>query len=697
MPRFYDQESERSLVERTEFHYELWLKNRHLEEVDGQRDMLRFVARVLDSGEQGVVEAGTGTGKTIAYTIPGLLASRSQTADGSEKCKRLVIATKTVALQDQLMKRDLPDLRCNSGLEFSFALAKGRRRYLCPQRLRMKLSEWGREPLFRMDRNFETCQEMDRKFSGRQWTGDLDEWPDNVSPIRSLVTTDHAGCIGPDCEFRRCCPYFSARRDVADVNLIVANYSLLLTDLRHEAGVFPEWEDSLVILDEAHNIPDVARQTFRHSVSLDLLSKWPSSCAKWFGGAPENHGLTIDLASEVIRTLQEGQEAVQASLGSLQSQLPGLSFKGSSTDDQPHLHLFEVGIDLTGISEPADTLCDHYSAVAGKAQAAFESLSKQIERAEEVESSVAKWIGELRILTEQARDIAQGVRPFRGGQRDVPWARWVESMELGRRDAVLHSVLLDVGSLLKERLWDQCGGAVCTSATLYAHDGFSFFKRTVGIPESSPELRIESPFDFENNVQLQIPTMRSRPGDLEYVEELTEILPRLLKREPTTLVLFTARRMMLEVWDRLPRHMRDRCLVQGHLSMDALRAKHRQRVGDNQPSCIFGLSTMGEGIDMPGDQCRHVVIVRLPFAPPDDPIFKSREQLLELQTGQRGRGFMQLSVPEATLRLKQACGRLVRRKEDTGIITILDRRIVDKFYGAGMLDALPPYRQVIES
>jgi ATP-dependent DNA helicase DinG len=238
-------------------------------------------------------------------------------------------------------------------------------------------------------------------------------------------------------------------------------------------------------------------------------------------------------------------------------------------------------------------------------------------------------------------------------------------------------------------LWSRCYAAVCTSATLTAQGRFTRFLERAGLGEPAT-LRIASPFDYPSIATFSVPRMRSDPRDAAaHSEEVATLLPRLLLDEPSALVLFTSWRQLRDVVRRLPDSLVARMKIQGDGSKQALLAAHRAAVDAGEPSVIVGLASFAEGVDLPDDYCRHVVIVKLPFAVPDDPVDQAMAEWAQAQ----GRNpFFDIAVPDAALKLVQACGRLIRHERDHGRITLLDRRIVNQRYGRVLLESLPAFR-----
>ena len=285
-------------------------------------------------------------------------------------------------------------------------------------------------------------------------------------------------------------------------------------------------------------------------------------------------------------------------------------------------------------------------------------------------------------------------------EQDELTARWAtriafEGSRQGQEDTELASAPIDPGGILRKELWDACHGAVATSATLCALGSFERFVERSGLDAEVEQMRIPSPFDFPNVATFTVPRMAADPGNAEaHTAEVTARLPDLLAQEPSALVLFTSWRQFRAVVDGLPGALLRRCLLQGEGSRRRLLERHRKAIDSGGKSYIFGLGSFAEGVDLPGDYCRHVILAKLPFQAPDDPLDEALAEWLE----SNGRNpFYEMSVPDTSLRLVQACGRLIRSDTDSGRITLLDRRIVTRRYGRSLLDTLPPYRMEFDA
>lgn len=270
-------------------------------------------------------------------------------------------------------------------------------------------------------------------------------------------------------------------------------------------------------------------------------------------------------------------------------------------------------------------------------------------------------------------------------------ARWLTQAEGG--DIEVNASPILAADTLRRSLWQQAYGALITSATLTALSSFDRLRQRAGLPSNTATLVVPSPFQHAEAGLLQVPDIQADPRDnAAHSAAIIQILPSLLAEARGSLVLFSSRRQMQEVFTGLDEAWRKRVLVQGDLSKQETLNRHKARVDSDEPSVLFGLASFAEGIDLPGRYCEHVVIARIPFAVPDDPVGAALAEWIEARGGNP---FMEITVPDAALRLIQACGRLLRSEQDRGTITLLDRRIVTQRYGRVILDSLPPFRREI--
>lgn len=679
--------------------YRAWLAARDFSPRRGQREMIAAVARTLmaasaDAQRLAVIEAGTGTGKTAGYVIAAVPIAQALG-------KQLVIGTATVALQEQVVMRDLPDLKAATGLSFSFEIAKGRGRYLCVKRLDDQLREDGgqEQMLFGQESGDHQAlyQQMLAQFADRSWNGELDSWAEGVEPEAwRAVTTDHRGCTNKRCGFFRQCPFFKARNGLDGVDVVVANQDLILADLGLGGGaVLPPPEDSIYVIDEAHHLPDKTQQHFSARAALGATARWTEQLANAVGTMTARFARPQSLVDRAVE-VSEAANVLAAALAAVGEEAAALPFE--ARDDVVATHRFPLGVVPEALAAAVDQCREPVQLIAAALERMHDLAQKAFEgeldwpNAHEAED----WLPILGQLEGRAASLVSLVDDYAraaaapDARRGTRYARWANETEA---DLELVSAPIDPGRLLEDNFWAPAFAVVLTSATLSALGSFDRFVSRAGL-QAAQTFRFPSPFDYPRIAQLVIPAMNSDPRDADaHTDEVAALLPGLLALAPSALVLFSSWRQMRTVARMLDATLMARVLMQGEGSKQALLAAHREAVDAGADSYLFGLQSFAEGVDLPDDYCRHVIIAKLPFSVPDDPIDRAVSEWLEAE----GRNpFFELQVPDAALRLEQACGRLIRHEGDHGRITLLDRRIVTKSYGRDLLGSLPPYQLIVE-
>ena len=674
----------------------------------GQRQMIAEVANTLarigaqsfDEDEApgspiAVIEAGTGTGKTIAYVIPALVLARARS-------KRLVIATATVALQEQLINKDLPDIHNGSGLDFTYSLAKGRRRYLCLSQLdRLMAQESGSghtiglypdEVEAALPRSaLETYHAMLDALGRGDWDGDRDAWPSTIEDEDWFpVTSDQGQCTGRRCPNISNCSFYRARDGLQDADIVVTNHDLVLADLALGGGaILPPPEDSIFIFDEGHHLPDKAVNHFATFCRLSSAQSWIAETQRALAKGGPLLGMIpgLDSVLEPLPSLFDEVSLALASAGAEAAQLLDLA-EGDGTQRR-----FESGVIPEDLAVQARSLDSLWSRLTGRLATLDRGLDDAMEdddlaaRRDEIEA----WQMAVGGMLVRAEGITALWRDFAAGAvaEDPPRARWLRRRPDDEPDAVdFHCSHILGADILREQLWSRAAGAVLTSATMTALGRFDRFCARSGVPDDSTFKVVASPFDHRK-ATLRVPAMESEASDAQaHTAELVTLLPELLHENEGSLVLFSSRRQMNDVFEDLPREWRERTLRQDDSSKQEILRRHRQAIDEGNGSVIFGLASFAEGVDLPGAYCAHVLIAKLPFSVPDDPVDSALAEWLEAQ----GRNpFMEISVPDAALRLVQASGRLLRTENDTGRITLLDRRVLTRRYGRAILDSLPAF------
>lgn len=692
--------------------YSDWLSSNEYKPRRAQRTMLAIIAKALgivENDAEGIrkedfkehvclVEAGTGTGKTVAYSIASIILAKLLD-------KKLVISTATVTLQEQLVFRDLPNLQETSGIDFSFAIAKGRGRYLCLSKASMRLKDADRSgkdlPIFTdeerriPDASIAQVKLLNKAFELGEWDGDRDSWEQNLGHEDwSLVAADRASCSGKKCPSYHQCALFKARDQIRKVDVVVANHDLVLADLATGGGnVLPEPEQTIYVFDEAHHLPSKSQNHLSRHMSLSAERRRVVTTQKTVARAIK----ILDQKQEIKRfskTMAQIDEALDACLINLQPLLE-MTFQNNpdlaNSSDELRFPGGVVPADLQAVfKELSDCYvlkCNCLQKISDLTLASFTETQSQDQVARE---SLYASLGELSIMCESARSVC--VDYARGDAPGImPTVRWLKLQASEGIDGIsMYAAPLSTASTLTDLIWNRCYASILTSATLTALGRFEHFIEQIGIGHLDQAYKILGELNFADSV-FHVPQMTSDPTRAEeHTQEIIEKLPQLVSKEHGSLVLFSSRRQLDAVFEGLDLSLQERALVQGDRSKQALIKKHKERVDEGIPSILLGLASFSEGLDLPGDYCKQVVIAKLPFAVPDSPIDEALGEWIEKNGGN---SFWDIAVPDVSIKLLQACGRLLRSESDTGRVSLLDNRILRKSYGKQLLACLPPFQQ----
>lgn len=671
----------------------------------GQRKMAELVARTTASGTLGdskeperaiaVIQAGTGVGKSLAASVPAIVAALKRQS-------RVIISTATVALQEQLINKDLPRFAALMDQPFTFALAKGRGRYVCKLKLQRLAGGHGEadHDLFGDgiddEPNAKTANKssapatestvvlykelMDDLAKGR-WDGEKDTLAIGEGAVDwAPIAADRRSCTGRHCSMRGQCTYFEARKKLASANVIVANHDLLLASL--DAKLLPAIEDSLLVLDEAHELAAVASGQFSRSMELSS-ARWLDQLVTRLGKVGAAVGYTA--TPEAARLAQSLKQA-QADLLALVMDLYG-SYVNSKdkTARLKHGRLPDPLVEPMGFVHAAGKgLCAHMNAIS-------EALREKLQ--EQPDNTLASMYTALGVLAPRLEELVDCAGMMLA-DNDKPDAKWFAfGDEAGYVRVTANASPLVAGDLLVQDFWPRVRSAVLTSATLTSCGSFDFFLEEVGL-QGNPAvttLEVESPFDYPAQGQLVVIRTKASPRQIEaYNAEVAgEMLADMAQVQTGALALFTSKAHMRQTFDAMPESLRERVLLQGAMSRAALLREHRQRVDAGGASIIMGLQSFGQGIDLPGAYCETLFIAKMPFVPPTDPIGEARAEWLSTQ----GRdAFAELSVPAAGVKLAQWMGRLIRTEQDLGKVVCYDKRLVETAYGKRILRGMPPFQ-----
>ena len=592
----------------------------------GQLELSLAVARAMRHGDTLVAEAGTGIGKTFAYLVPALLSGA-----------RVLVSTGTRHLQDQLFHIDLPRLASGLGLPLRAELLKGRANYLCPQRLEQTQAADTREAA--LLRSVELWRTQTQR-------GDLAELAElrDGDPLRARITSTAENCLGVSCPKYDQCFVAKARARAQDADVVVVNHHLLCADLALKEDGFGELlpEMDAVIVDEAHQFPDVLAQFFGFGISARQcreLGRDVSAAAGGVGDAPQ----LLDLSAALIDAVQ----ALQASFPLSRQRLESADLLEDARCKAALLHLLDA----------AQALEDALKAQAGRGP----ELAQSWRRSGALRSRLQRW---------------------QSGEADQ-LVRWAERQSGG---FLLQAIPMDVAPAMDLARGRQPGAWIMLSATLAVAGEFGHYLDRLGLADAR-SLSIESPFDYARQSRLLLPQGLPAPTDPRYPQALLRLGRQLIEASAGGCFwLCTSQRAVedyayqLRQWGRYP------VLEQGQEERSRL-LDHFRRDGH---AILVGTASFWEGVDVRGTALRLVIIDRLPFASPDDPMLKARSAQLQSE----GRNpFMEYQVPQAILTLKQGAGRLIRDSEDHGVLVLGDARVQSKPYGRRFLASLPPMRQ----
>jgi ATP-dependent DNA helicase DinG len=593
-----------------------------------QERMAQAVAEAIEDRVALIAEAGTGTGKTYAYLVPALLSGL-----------RVIVSTGTRALQDQLYHRDLPRVRDALGVRLKTALLKGRSNYLCWYRLDRARSE-GRYA----SRDLASQLLQIHAWAGRSEAGDVAEieFVPEDSPLWPQVTSTAENCLGSDCPFYSECFVVKARQAAQEADLVVVNHHLLFADLALKREGFGEILPGAhaFVLDEAHQLPELASQFFSITVSARQLQELARDAIA------ESASVTGALSE-----LQEPSRALEQAVRELRLAMESLPTRGAlATLDRD---------DVTAIA---------IDALETALSAFNEALQPQAERS----------VG-YKACAERAQEQLDRLRRLLGAGDPVE-VRWYETTPRGFS---LHLTPLDVSAPLREFREQSRAAWIYTSATLAVAGAFHHLSDQLGLDD--PRTLLEpSPFDYDSQALAYLPRGLPEPGMRGYVDAVIEaVLPVLDASQGRAFLLFTSHRALREAADKLSVRRDFPLFVQGTQPRHRLLEEFRH----SGNGVLLGAASFWEGVDVAGDALSVVVIDKLPFAAPDDPVLEAR---LDAVRRSGGNPFRDWQLPTAVIALKQGAGRLIRTHSDRGVLVLCDPRLTSKSYGRLFIDSLPP-------
>ncbi|MFE4109101.1 ATP-dependent DNA helicase DinG [Kosakonia sp. YIM B13611] len=660
-----------------------------------QRQMIADVAKTLagDEGRHLAIEAPTGVGKTLSYLIPGIAIAR-------EEQKTLVVSTANVALQDQIFSKDLPLLR-KIIPDLRFTAAFGRGRYVCPRNLAaLASSEPNQQDLLAFlddeltpgnQEEQKRCAALKADLDSYKWDGLRDHTDKAITDdLWRRLSTDKASCLNRNCHYYRECPFFVARREIQEAEVVVANHALVMAAMESEA-VLPEPKNLLLVLDEGHHLPDVARDALEmtaeitapwYQLQLDLFTKLVATCLEQFRpktlpplATPERlnahceelYALIASLNNILNLYLPAGQEAeYRFAMGELPNEVMEICQRLAKLTEMLR-GLAELFLnDLSEKTGSQDIVRLHRIILQmNRALGMFESQSKLWRLASMAQASgapVTKW------ATREARD--------------------------GQLHLLFHCVGIRVSDQLEKLLWRSVPHIVVTSATLRSLNSFNRLQEMSGLKEKAGDrfVTLGSPFNHVEQGKIVIPQMRYEPlmeNEEQHIAEMATWFREQVesKAHPGMLVLFASQRAM-QLFLTYVADLRLLLLVQGDQPRYRLVELHRKRIDNGERSVLVGLQSFAEGLDLKGDYLTQVHIHKIAFPPIDSPVVITEGEWLKSLNRYP---FEVQSLPSASFNLIQQVGRLIRSHSCRGEVVIYDKRLLTKSYGKRLLDALPVF------
>lgn len=665
----------------------------------GQHEMLEAVVEGFKNDKHIIVEAGTGTGKSLAYLIPSVFWAL-------ENDSKVVIATHTINLQEQLWNKEIPYLKQVTGWDFQCALVKGKNNYLCLRRWEEKLADGS-----------EDQEEVKFILKILTWltetiTGDKSEINLNSSQQQfwQEISSDINSCLGSSCPwFHKYCFVIKARKYAENSQILIVNHSLLLADIKTDNRVLPSFD--YLVIDEAHHLEESATEQLGWTIGLNYLKAFFLGLNRGFGGSLvpglfnqlkqviRNHSDVFaediekldNLINESFNIVKDIHISVDETDAFLQS---WMNKKSNSEKEESSLSVRICDNHRNNKDwDDLSSICDNYisrstslAKTLNKLSAYFESLDR------ETQKKFWKYMKEIDSVLNNLAEINNNLRLFLSGSDGDVY--WIENVKGLKADVKIRCAPITVSNLLHDNLFSTKKSVLLTSATISVEGDFSHFMERTGLSlfDDSKLIKksLKSPFNYESQSLLCIVRNLPDPAselESEYIDHIVPVIKSVVDLfQGRTLVLFTSHKMLTETYIKLYPFLDEQGItLLGH-KIDGGRSRLVNEFKTNKHSVLLGANSFWEGIDLPGDILKCVIIARLPFSSPNTPVNEARiEELIDMNVDP----FQRYTLPQAVIKFKQGFGRLIRTENDDGVVLVLDRRIIEKSYGRVFLNSLP--------
>lgn len=657
------------------------------EERPSQIELVKNVTSAFNSGKIAAFEAGTGVGKSYAYLIPSMLWA-------VKNKERVVISTGTINLQQQLVEKDIPAAQKIIGKKIKAILLKGRQNYLCLRRMNDAMEE---KDLFTEDSEL---LENISAWSSTTETGsrsDLSFMPPDS--VWSRVNSESDACMGARCPFHDSCFVMKVRKEAADANVIVVNHHLLFADIESrmngvgydDTAVLPPYRR--IVFDEAHGIEDSATSFFSESINRLKLLKQINLLYRSYHGNVAGflvQSSALSSSSDFYEKAEEYVEDIRASVTALDD----LAMQAMENDFTARLHSHTL-VRFRAVLKSLDDLRQCIGKFVSMARELLDGISE--------DDSILPCVFESKTVLRRLEDMVSLCKNFCEWEEHDDTVFWMQKTRLPPKKAgddfltyvQFMQTPLDVSPLMNMGVFEPMSSVVCTSATLRTGTSFSYWNNRTGLSFVEEgrliENTFESPFPYRSNVLFAVPhdaPFPDSPGFQDYVEET--VFKLIMASGGRTLVLFTSYDSLRNAYNSTYKKLLNEG-IEAYKQGDDDRFRLLEKFKKNRESVLFATDSFWEGVDVPGESLSQVIIVKLPFAVPNDPVFQARSEAVEKRGGSP---FMELSVPQAVIKFRQGFGRLMRRGDDRGVIVVLDRRIVEKKYGRLFTTSVPMTRRM---